>query len=425
MAYNNRRNIIDILSLNPTIPQDVEVLRTEYRAVDIDKVVIDEIEYTNYGQYSFILEKTYGTSPKRSSGGRLSNLNSHATYITPHFVIDFSIMSIDDYRSIMRQHYQKNEFIVKCYDPIYNITRKVKMYFATEEMAKLYTINKKIWNKDEWEDWILLAGVRDYTLEMIGTNNDLDTVSVVYHLNPPTSTGLADATQGESEVYAGEELLIGGGTDFQNETFGGIYKFEKWTTGQDNSGMTYIDNSAYTINADLVLYAQWVGQNEHTLSYSYGVADAMINDNSMSYVNSKTVTKGQSIGALPTFTAPDGYYNGKWWKTPVKTKKYDESGKDITDTLILKGNELYWADRDSTIYLLFDVLNFPLAFYIDGELFYKNTAVDYNSQIPYPTLVKNGYTLDGWYTDETYKTKFSGTMPKYAMSLYARWVKNQ
>ena len=128
--YGGRRSVYEILSLNPNISKDYEIIKREYMAVDIGTVWIDDVPYTNYGQYKFIYEKTYAKEPKRSSGGSMPALNSYATFLTPHLIIDFSIMSIDDYRSIMKQHYSRNEFTVKCYDPIWNTQIKVKMYFA-------------------------------------------------------------------------------------------------------------------------------------------------------------------------------------------------------------------------------------------------------------------------------------------------------
>lgn len=420
----SNRSIFDILKLNSSIPEDVEVIDREYRAVDIDKVVIDENVYTNYGAYSFIWEKTYVKSPQRSSGG-VVYLNSHSTFLTGHFVIDFSVISIDDYRSIMKQHYEKNEFIVKCYDPIYNKTIKLKMYFATEEMAKLYTINKRIWNKDQWEDWIMLAGIQDYKLEMISTNADLDLVGVTYHFNPPADTGLLDQTQGEESVYVGEEIIIGSNSDYQLETFGTKYKFSKWNTQPDGSGVNYMDGYAYTINTDLVLYAQWESQENHILTYNYGLADPSIIEWATTPITNKTVVSGQSIGELPSFENPYvtiddtkyyPYHSGKWYKLPVKTPNINDF--EVSD------NDLYWGNRDSSIYLLFDTYAYFLNLYIDGVL-YQRLYAKYNSTIAFPELVKSGYTFDGWYTTPDYQedTKFSGNMPPYNLDLYARWIK--
>lgn len=426
MSYENRRNLIDILKLDPNIPEEFEIIKNEYRAVDIDKVKIGGNTYTNYGAYSYILEKTYVKSPSRSASGSIGNLNSYATFLTGHLVIDFSIISIDDYRAIMRQHYEQNEYVVECYDPIYNITRTQKMYFATEEMAKLHIINRKIWNQSEWEDWLILAGVRDYKLEMISTNSDLSLVDVIYHLNPPESTGASDNTIGEPSVYAGQEIVIGTASDFQSETFGNGYKFKSWNTKADGGGLTYVDGYAYTINSNIVLYAQWDSATEHTLTYNYGLADPQILTNATGYNTSKKVVESQSIGELPGFTAPyveitEGetktkyypYLNGAWYKIPVKTPNAED--------FKLFGNELYWQKRDSTIYLLFDTKSYLVDYYIDRKL-YQTASIMYNAPVPLPQLVSSMVDFDGWYTDETYTKKFSGNMPPYPISLYAKWV---
>ena len=78
------------------------------------------------------------------------------TFIVPHLVIDFSIMSIDDYRKLMILHYDSNEHTVECYDPIYNRVITEKMYFGTEEMAKLHTIAQKRFLNGVWEEYHLL-----------------------------------------------------------------------------------------------------------------------------------------------------------------------------------------------------------------------------------------------------------------------------
>lgn len=231
---------------------------SQYKAVNINEVIIDGNKFTNYGAYSFLWEKAYVKSPERASNGSMSNLDSQATFITGHLKIDFSLISIDDYRRLMQLVYAKNEFTVECYDIVWDKTIKIKMYFATEEMPKLWTIAEKM-QKDinEWENWITLVGMQSYTVEMIGTNNDLDTINVSYHYNPPSSTGESEQTANETDVYKGEEIIIGSIINWQNNTFNNTYKFKNWNTKADGSGFTYIDGNAYTINNDTELYAIW------------------------------------------------------------------------------------------------------------------------------------------------------------------------
>ena len=427
----NKRGVVDILRLDPNVPSDWEIIKSDYRAVDIDKVIIDGDTFTNYGDFQFVWEKSYVKSPKRSNAGVIDNLDSYATFVTPRLILNFSIMSIDDYRAIMRKDLERNEFIVECYDPIYNQRISVKMYFATPQLAKLYTIAKTRLNGEEWEDFVEIVGVHGYTVELIGTNADLDKVSVIYHLNPPADTGYADQTVGEYDVYQGEDIVIGGSaSNFVAETFGDVYKFAKWNTSASGGEQgNYLNGYAYTINIDLVLYAQWEKTEENTLTFNYGLSDPAIDESTYTYETSRKVVQGKSIGTLPTAQTPTvkakdlngnettytPYTNGAWYKTPIKTP----------NSVAVKNGDLYWINRDSTIYLLYDTTQYALNLYLDGSL-YQTNFIAYNSPMNLPLLVKNGHTFDGWYytSDFQKETKVGGLMPPYALNLYARLVKN-
>jgi hypothetical protein len=258
-GQGGRRSVYDILSLNHNNPTDWKVIDREYKAVDIDKVIIDGDTFTNYGDFQFVWEKSYVKSPERSASGTIDNLDSYATFVTPHLILNFAVMSIDDYRAIMRKDLERNEFVVECYDPIYNKRISTKMYFATQQMAKLYTIAKTRFSGEAWEEYVEIVGVQGYTVELIGTNADLDLVSVVYHLNPPSDTGFADQTIGESDVYKGQSIKLGEtASSFVAETFNGKYKFTKWNLKASGGELdNYLNEYEYTINTDLVLYAQW------------------------------------------------------------------------------------------------------------------------------------------------------------------------
>lgn len=427
----DRPSVYDILQkVGTTEYREGEI--KEYKAVDIEEVKIDGNRFRNYGQYQFIWEKTFVKSPERSADGSIGNLNSYATFLTPHLILNFSVMSIDDYRQIMRMHYEANEYTVECYDPIYNKKIKVKMYFATEEMAKLYTIaQNRLLPDGQWEEWVDLVGVTEYNVELIGTNNDLNLLSVTYHLNPPASTGVADKTEGEQDVYKGEELIIGGASTFPNETFGGAYKFKKWNVSPNGGDVgNYINGYAYTINNDLVLYAQWEETENYTLSFSYGVMDSVAAQNTTKYPTSKQVVKGKIIGTLPPIPYDSKNYpqyeKGNWYKTPIKAENSNH----------LIGSEYYWADRDSTLYLLYDVKSYDLILKIKHEqtqlfdtyqenLVSEGNGIEYGSQMPLPNLVRTADRLDGWYTSSDFSedSKITEkTMPAKGLVLYARWV---
>ena len=409
--------------------------KKEYEAVDISKVKIDEITLTNYGAYSFVREKTFVKSPERSSDGSLGNLNSHATFLTPHLILDFSVMSIEDYRAIMQLHYARNEYTVECYDPIYDKKIVVKMYFATEEMAKLYTIAQNRFKPDgEWEEWVDLVGVTEYKVELIGTNNDIDLVSVRYVYNSDiTPTGSPIPDQFEEDVYVGEEIIVG-----QNSTFQAIpptkkKKFKGWNTASDGSGTPYGNGKILTINGETTLYAIWEDTTGYKLSFNYGLSKPYLtgydpNTGVPMYQYDKSVTYQTKVGTLPPITAEPkveyegieypAYENGGWYKRPTK----DPELKVTEDTL-------YWTERDDIIYCLYDAKKFAVTFVTNdpnptnGALNIPTTSIAYGDRIYQPELYREGYKFDGWYTDEalTKKLPSNSTMPPVSFTIYAKW----
>ena len=255
MGQDGRLSVMQILQRVGTIEYKQSETK-EYEAVDISKVKIDGNTFSNYGQYSFIWEKTFKKSPKRGGDGSIGNLNSYTTFLTPHLIMDFSVMSIDDYRRIMLLHHGANEFTVECYDPIYNRKINVKMYFATEEMAKLYTIAQhRLLDNGSWEEWVDLVGVTEYKVELIGTNNQLDLVSVRYVYNSDTTpTGAPIPDQYEEDVYLGEEIVVGSNSTFPDTPPSDTQKFKHWV---DDEGIIYTNGKTWTVNVPLTLYAVW------------------------------------------------------------------------------------------------------------------------------------------------------------------------
>lgn len=259
IGADDRLSVMDILQKVGTDAYKQQN-RREFEAVGIDYVKINGNKFTNYGQYQFIWEKSYVKSPERSAGGSIDNLDSYATFLTPHLILNFSVMSIDDYRHIMLLHHSANEFTVECYDPIYNQTIVVNMYFATEEMAKLYTIAQhRLLPNGQWEEWVDIAGVTEYTVEMIGTNTEPYRVEVTYYLNPPSDTSVADDSIVLSNLYKGQSIIVGAAaSNFVSQTFNDKYVFTKWSTNKAGGVRgNYLNDYEYTINNSLVLYAQW------------------------------------------------------------------------------------------------------------------------------------------------------------------------
>lgn len=416
-------------SLQQSLRLSLADRRTEYEAVGIDKVIIDGNAFDNYGVYSFVWEKSYVDSPTRSSSGSIDNLNSYVTFITGHLKINFSIMPIDYYRKLMQLIYSKNEFTVQCYDVVYNRIIEEKMYFSTEEMPTLWTIAHQLQGTaDQWENWVELAGVQDYTVEMVSTNSDKDYVSVLYYRNSPLDEN-DTAFRAEEDVLIGTQVQVGtSATDFTDTAIGN-YAFTSWNTEKDGSGRVVTNGAIETVGKNgLILYAQWQSSELHTLAYNYGIAsaetyvDSTTGETKERY--SDTVQQGESIGILPTFSSPkavyDGadyypYENGGWYRLPIK-----DNAARVTS------NTAYWADRDDTIYLLFDTKKFTVTYHTNAvEHTIASQSIAYGASIWLPSLTRDGYTFGGWFTNFSLTTTLSGTtMPPYNIDLYAKWTRN-
>lgn len=232
------------------------------KPIGIETVIIDGNPFTDYGAFSFLWEKSYVKSPERSGDGTIGNLNSYATFITPHLKIDFSMMSIDSYRVLMKLLYEKNEHIVQCYDIVNNEFTTNNMYFATEEMPKLWTIARAL----NGEEWVELLGVQDYAVELIGTNTNFEELKLIYNLNVPTGATWANETTASVTFAKNTTINIGSGASvkvgeenqtFQSITFGDTYIFNGWNTKADGSGINYINGDEYYLMGDTILYAQW------------------------------------------------------------------------------------------------------------------------------------------------------------------------
>lgn len=392
----------------------------EYKAVDIDKVKIDGNVFTNYGQYQFIWEKSFFKQPDRSASGSIDNIDSYPTFLTPHLIIDFSVMSIDDYRKIMKLHYEKNEHLVECYDPIYNKKISVNMYFATEEMAKLYTISQhRVKSNGGWEDWVDLVGVTEYKVELIGTNTSVyeDEISITYVYNPPNGQNVIYGNQ-TVDSYLGEEVVIGSEIDFKNTPPRNM-TFKHW---ESEDGTVYTDGRYITVVSDLVLKAVWQSTTTFTLSFNYGLSDIYkkVENNIETEVLSIEVQQGVSIGQLPTLTNPkvkyqgveyEPYKSGAWYRTPV-----------IQEDMKVANNSTYWTNRSSTIYALYEKKQLSLTYDTKfSDITMPPQNAHYQDNVYLPTLVKYGYSFGGWYTDELYQNKFDGIMPPKDTKIYAKW----
>lgn len=300
-----------------------------HKTPEIMSFKVDNNEITCYASYSFFQAKSYDKAPIRGVGGVIDNLNSYSTFLTPRLRVKFSMMPLETYRTIMKLIQSKNEFLVECYDVVWDRTIKFKAYFSTEDYPELFIYD------------LYTLGVIGYEIELQGTNADLDYFSIVYHRNPRNSSGEQigngiDSTDGEDDLTIGQEVIIGQSTSFPTETFGGDYKFKEWNTRADGEGMRFDNGVAITIGSDLILYAIWEATNMATLSYN------------LSYVTNQDeiVIEPQSVEYNTNVVLPLLYKENKnfdgWYE------KADFSGSRINSLTMPPYNvTLYakWSDK--------------------------------------------------------------------------------
>lgn len=202
----------------------------------LSKITIDGNEISGYFTYSFFNEKTYVKEPVRSSAGVIDNLNSYATFLTPHLKIHFNTLSPQMYRRIMTLINAKNEFLVQCYDPVSDHTVSHKMYFYPADFPELYTYDLEF------------LAVMNYDIELVGTNAEGE-VRVVY-------IPFTEEEPVQSKIFEyGEEMTIGSGITIPE--YSGYTFANKWNTKQDGSGVSYDHGSKMRATEDVDLYAQW------------------------------------------------------------------------------------------------------------------------------------------------------------------------
>lgn len=402
------------------------------KPIGIETVIIDGTPFTDYGAFSFLWEKSYVKSPVRSGDGSIGNLNSYATFITPHLKIDFSLMSIDSYRDLMNLIYDKNEFTVTCYDVVNNKMTTNRMYFSTEEMPKLWTIARAI----NGEEWVELLGVQEYTVEMVGTNASLEMVNIIYYDENGKILYSQEATKGEDVVIQYDYVPTNGRFDGEWEKDGSSTAIVR--NGDAIKANTYSDSVG-----DIKLKAKVVPTDEYTLSIVYGNGNPLYNRQTGEVINSVKIKKGQTIAtafANAGITLPNGVSlafpeNGtgsvsKVYEdipyTPYEFDGWYWTSEKATTTRVYGSTE-FDKTANATIYQIYSPKPFSVTYEDNSDVVsFDPISVPYSSAVPLPRPRVEGYTLVGWYTDnETFEKPFSGTMPPKKLTLYAKWVKNE
>lgn len=414
--------MVDILQ------KPLSIRKETYGSTVIDKIIVDGNEFGGYKTFTSYWEKTYVKEPERSTSGVIENLNSYATFVTFHLKCDFTMMSIDDYRRLYGLILSKNEFVVTAYNVLTNGPYTCKMYFAPDQMPKLYAMARKL----QGDRFVEVLGVQDYTIELIGTNADMDKVSIIYY-------DANDNVLGSSDQYLNEEFLVGKNIvvpPIDGKNFNGKWKREGTNDEIANKQAISVqfadtnEQGAKTIK----FKAQYETTAQYTLSLSWGIGIASKDKNgnditALTFIPNDalgdTLTKNkielQTGGIMtylplsPTPSLKEGetehptHINLGWKKGP-----YQESTA-VNNTTILN------VEANTIFYQVFVPVKKSVAFNSNGGPTYSSIMVEYNSSVPLPTPYKEGKVFGGWYLDSELKNKFNGTMLPYDITLYAKW----
>ncbi len=181
------------------------------------------------------------------------------------------------------------------------------------------------------------------------------------------------------------------------------HQFVGWYDNENFTGKVLL--SEIQITNDLVLYAKFV---DAAVTKTYIVT---FNSNGGTAFDSVTVDDGAIIAlGMP---AKDGFNFLGWYKDSSFT------GSAIADNMTVTAN--------TTLYAKFvaesvELKTFTVTFDSKGGSDVADSTVEDGSTITLPTTNKDGFTLEGWYTDSTCTTKFVvSTKITANTTLYAKW----
>lgn len=443
-------------SLYEILRRPLEQRINSYGSKDISKLIIDGEEFKGYKTFSSFWEKTYKDEPTRSIAGVIDNLNSYPTFTTFHIVINYAMMSIDDYRRLYRLMLSKNEFVVTAYDSIKNMPYTCKMYFAPDQMPKLYAMARRL----NGNKFVEVLGVQDYTIELIGTNADIETISIIFkdEYGNTIHTKQARANE-EIEIYYNyqpknegeewyEEWQVNYGDGNIGETLynGDVIVPSEYgiIEGGENDGESFVDLYKYMILTPIVY-----GTKEYKLTLDFGLGIVPQATNSDIFPSTINISYGDNIAQ--TIVDENIYITGEntsifsivtiggFSYTKIRTPNVTYNGKEYSGESAytfdgwhlvkdakarISASTTYDYEFNRTIYAQFKKRIYTVWFNFneDGVEFAPLENVPYDSDVVVPFMRKNGKKLVWYWLDGDTEVEFNGKMPPFVLYLYGKWV---
>ena len=175
------------------------------------------------------------------------------------------------------------------------------------------------------------------------------------------------------------------------------YTFDGWYT--DDTHTTKFDFTQ-PIKRNTTVYAKWTA-NDYEVSFITEHGDAPASQN---VKFNGTVTDPGKLSA-------EGYTFDGWYTDDTYSTEFDF-------TQPIKSN--------TTVYAKWTANDYEVSFITEHGDAPASQNVKFNGTVTDPgKLSAEGYTFDGWYTDDTYSTEFDFTQPiKSNTTVYAKWEKN-
>ena len=172
------------------------------------------------------------------------------------------------------------------------------------------------------------------------------------------------------------------------------YTFIGWYNGDKKFDFTTVPTG------DVTLTAKWTA-NDYYVSFFTEHGDPPTSQN----------VKYNGTANDPGKLSEEGYTFDGWYTDDTYTTKFDFT-KPIK--------------RNTTVYAKWTAKDYEVSFITEHGKTPTSQNVPYNGTANDPgKLSEEGYTFDGWYTDNTYSTKFDFTQPiKSNTTVYAKWTAN-
>lgn len=238
--------------------------------------------------------------------------------------------------------------------------------------------------------------VKDLTVH-IGDSGETDECRVTFNTNGGTPIG---------DLFEDEGTVIDL-SDYTTEKDG--YEFDGWYL---DAALTNKAPDEITLEQNTTVYAKWkaIGEITYTLTFE---------TNGGSVVSSITGNDGDVIDLTTKTTTRSGYSFDGWYSDAALTQKVTSVTLDSNKTVYAKWNRNSTGGGGGG-----SVSRYTISFETDGGSEVdsvskvKNTTVDLSKYI----TTKEGYSFDGWYTDEELTEKVTSVKVTSNITLYAKWV---